>query len=165
MIEFFRSTVIQVINNRCHCNISVSFIYAEELWCDITAPSHVIYHATSDSIGEYSSVEIVSFIDEWIRGGANLTNGINLVTFESECTVLINQSDPPCNASTQEQPTLSTSEEQIFTTTSIALCAVVGLLVLALVAGVIGVSVMCWYCSRRQTLISKMAGDPPLRQR
>ena len=125
-------------------------------------------------MGKYTSEEIVSFIQEWIRGGVNLTNGINLVTFDPNCKVLINETDPQCNKNSQEQPT--TTQEQpatsvsptlslqtVFTPFSIGLCAAVALLVIIVV--LLGGSAVCCYCSRRKTLIGKLAGDPPLRQR
>ena len=87
MTKLFRLTVLQVLNNRCHCNISAAFIHADHLLCDSTAPSQVVYRATIDNIGNYSSTTIVGFIEEWIRGGANLTIGINLVTFDPNCLV------------------------------------------------------------------------------
>ena len=173
MTKLFQSTVLQVLNNRCHCNISTAFIHADHLLCDSTAPSQVVYRATIDSIGNYSSTTIVGYIDEWIRGGANLTNGINLVTFDSNCSVQINPSDPPCNGSSmqsnQEPPsTLTLPTQPLLTTTNIVLCAVVVLLVTVLVAVLIlGGSIMWCYRSHQQTLIpvAKRAGDPPLRQR
>ena len=138
MTKFFQSTVLHVLNNRCHCNISAAFIHADHLLCDSTAPSQVVYRATIDSIGNYSSTTIVGFIDEWIRGGANLTNGINLVTFDLNCSVKINPSDPPCNGSSMEN-----NQEHPTSLTVALLCTVIVFLVVVLVVllGILAITV------------------------
>ena len=140
MTEFFRLTVLQVVNNRCHCNISAAFIHADHLLCDSTAPSQVVYRATIDSIGNYSSTTIVGFIEEWIRSGANLTNGINFVTFDPYCSVQINASDAPCSGQLDNNQPSSVT---------IVLSVILGLLVLGII------SVTDYFCHRHHHQLTR----------
>ena len=154
--QFFRSTVTQNINKHCHCGFKQEYIHSEDLHCNRTTSTHVVYRAVIDSFGNHTSTALVEHLEEWITSGANQTNGINMVTFDPNCPVLINSSDAVCNGSSvmvpQEPP------PRVTDILLICLCVVL-LLIFVLVTTV--VTLAC-YRKHRHPLIH---GDPPLRKR
>ena len=151
--QFFRSAVTQNINNHCHCGFKQEYIHSENLHCNRTTSTHVVYRAVIDSFGNHTSTALVEHLEEWITSGANQTNGINMVTFDPHCPVLINSSDAVCSSIDVAPPEPPPPDILL-----ICLCVVL-LLIFVLVTTV--VTLACYRKHRHPPI----HGDPPLRKR
>ena len=95
--SFIRMEVTQVIRARCECEFQESFIGQAVLLCDQQQPTVIVYRANITSYGNYSSNQLVGYIEDWVKQRATFTTGFSVVTFDPNCPVRINDiSDPVC---------------------------------------------------------------------
>ena len=89
--------VAQAIRDRCQCDFHEIFISQAVLLCDQQQPAQIVYRANITSYGNYSTDQLVSYIEDWVRQGDTITSGVVVVTLDPDCPVRINDiSDPVC---------------------------------------------------------------------
>ena len=87
--------VAQVVRDRCQCDFPGSFISQAVLLCDQQQPTQIVYRANIACYGSYSADQLVGYIEDWVNEGATLATEDFVVTFDSDCPVLIGSVDDP----------------------------------------------------------------------
>ena len=95
-MSFFKSAVVQVIREHCHCHFWAAFISEGVLFCDEAAPTQTVFRANISSFEQYSSRQLIGFIQDWVSKGGNITSGIHFVTFDPSCPVRVDSTNRPC---------------------------------------------------------------------
>ena len=105
MTSFIQSAVVTAISDRCQCSFMGAYISKGRLYCDRQSPTQVVYRANISSFGRYSTDQLTSFIEDWVRGKPTVPSGNHQVTFNPSCPVRIAADDLLCTviASTTER--------------------------------------------------------------
>ena len=105
LITFIRTIVIDIVTERCGCGFMGDHINDEELLCDPSNPTSAVYRAKISSTNTVSADDVVPIIEQWISGGATVTVGLTIVTFDGTCPVRISStSDPICEVAVSSSP-------------------------------------------------------------
>ena len=98
--------------------------------CEEEAPTQVVYRSNITRYGDYSANMLVGYIEEWVQQGGLLISGVTMVTFDSNCTVIISGIDEPvCEPSSS---TISQTNVAVVIGTELVLF-IVAILMIALI--------------------------------
>lgn len=133
--------MIDIVTERCECAFTGDRINNEELLCDLSNPTSAIYRAKISSTNTILADDVVAIIEQWITGGATVTEGLVIVTFDSTCPVRIgSNSDPICE---REMDTMSLSS-----TTTVIGASVAVVIVLIVVLFTAAMVLILWQTHR-----------------
>ena len=83
------------------CDITKDIIDKQSFSCFSESPSHVTYRARLEGTSETDSGSLISLIEEWVRGGADIVVTGLLIKVDSQCLVEISSfSEGECSATT-----------------------------------------------------------------
>ena len=108
--------VAQVIRDRCQCDFKESFIGQAVLLCDQQQPTITVYRANITSYGNYSSDQLLVYIEDWVKQGAIFTTEFFVVTFDPNCPVRINDLNDPICTQPPTSATIPTSASVVIPT-------------------------------------------------
>ena len=122
-LEHITNAVIEELTASCaECGITNDIIDKQSFACSPESPTYVTYHARLEGTSETDSGSLISLIEEWVSGGANIIVTEVLMTVDSECSVAISSlSEGECslpvtnstttteNSNTTTFPSLSTA--------------------------------------------------------
>ena len=93
------------------CGISGNIIDMQSFRCSSESPSHVTYRARLQGTSETNSSALISLIEEWVKGEADIVVTGLLVTVDSMCLVEIPSfSEKDCSVTTTPNPTMDTTD-------------------------------------------------------
>lgn len=93
--NFFKSSLIDVINNTCQCNFETDYITDDSIICDETALSKLTYRGRITTFQNISSNQLISIIQEWIDTAPTVPYSLAVISFDSSCPVEISSFDVP----------------------------------------------------------------------
>ena len=101
-MEDITNAVLRVLTSSCaDCGITSDIIDMQSFSCFPDSPSHVTYRARLQGTSEIDSVSLISLIEEWVRGGADIIVTGLLMKINSKCSVRISSfSEGECSETT-----------------------------------------------------------------
>ncbi|XP_019853876.1 PREDICTED: hemicentin-1-like [Amphimedon queenslandica] len=93
--NFFKSSLIDVINNTCQCNFESDYITDDRIICDETALSKITYRGRITTFKNISSNQLISIMQEWIDTAPTVPYSLAVISFDSSCPVEIDSFDVP----------------------------------------------------------------------
>lgn len=106
--QHLKDAMLEHLNSSCsECGITNNMIEIETFTCYPDSLSHIIYRGKVESISEITSVSLISYIDEWMSSGPNVSvAGVETVV-DSECLVTnLSLSEADCLSASLDQTTI-----------------------------------------------------------
>ena len=100
-LQHITAAVVEVLQASCGECVSEIMIDNQFFVCYPESPSHVTYRARLEGTSERESGSLISLIEEWVRGGANVIVTGVLMTVDPDCSVAISSlSEGDCSPTT-----------------------------------------------------------------
>ena len=110
--------------------------------CFPESPSHVTYRARLQGTSETESGSLISLIEEWVRGGADIIVTGLLITVDSECSVEISSfSEGECSVTVSPTPRTTTDSTDSSSSLSVSSGGLIGGIVAVIL--IIAVCITC----------------------
>ena len=101
-LEDITSAVLEELTDSCaECGISSDIIDRQSFTCFPESPTHVTFRARLGGSSETDSGSLISLLESWVSGGANIIMTGVLMTVDAECSVTISSlSEGECSMTT-----------------------------------------------------------------
>ena len=101
-MEDITNAVLRVLTSSCtDCGITSDIIDMQSFRCFPDSPSHVTYRARLEGTSGIDSSSLISLIEDWVRGGADIVVTGLLMKINSKCSVQISSlSEGECSETT-----------------------------------------------------------------
>ena len=111
-----RAAVAKAVSDLCNCSFPAGFVRPGKLSCRSTL-NQVTYRSVAIGTGNYSSIQIVGFIEQWVQSSsATILLGPFIMDVDPSCDVhLSSLLEPECSAlhASQGNRTLITTDENV----------------------------------------------------
>ena len=145
------TTLASVVEDSCGCDFSAGNLVNGTVLCSSVDSHDLVYRAYIVSTIELSSTQIISYIESWIREAPEVTSGVAVIIFDSNCTTSIDSMlDPICNTTEDSsEPVTSSGIIDMLGSDGIIVVVVVIALIIFLVLTVTILSITVYVLQRR----------------
>ena len=152
------TTLASVVEDSCGCDFSASNLVNGTVLCSSVDSHDLVYRAYIVSTNELSSTQIISYLDSWIREAPEVSSGVAIIIFDSNCTTSIDSMlDPICNTTEDSSEPVTSSGIDLLGSDGIIVVVVVIALIIFLVLTLVILSITVYVLQRRirQRLIDR----------
>lgn len=144
------TTLASVVEESCSCKFPASNLVNGTLLCSNVDSHDLVYRAYIVSTIELSSMQIISYIESWIREAPEVPSGVAIIAFDANCTTRINSMlDPICNSTLDTVEPIVGSSLDLLGSDGIIVMVVVIAFIIFLMLTVIILSITVYVLQRR----------------